>query len=544
MAGFVLHKSLTARAAVVGFVATFAAVSVAAIAFRQTDRLDRYEQSYSNTQNVLLSAIDPRFQTKVEEVARVAERMVVIGAIKGGTLFDASGHRLQSFGEQTETGFQTVLDTGRTIFRPKDADRLEFYYSPDVSRTPFHVIVRFATGGVEAELAARENRMIVLALGGGLAAGLPVALFFLLFVALPIRRINRIIGVALADPANADSGKSLSSDGSEVGQMALAIECMRSTLAGIWRSKVLVANSILESSPFAILQMNAEGVPVFNNPACVGLFERDVVHSFSSAPLPILVRDVESGEQLKLKAFIDQLDGCCRLIEIPTAVNRRYALVSSQEVGQHGRPPLTVVLAADVSTLQQGRLKAERLAGESGEALRLAGFREFELKMMLESCLALIGGANGSDVHLDATPFAREWLDTGRESGLVSSYQCGEEGPQVVGDRENLRAAVRLALIAASAQCRGAPVEIAVDFRGISFEAAGMEVTARTTGGAASRPSVADPALVLAALRKAVRRVGGQLAEMSAEEGRCVLRLTLRGVAERVSTAMKTAAKS
>lgn len=542
--GFNLHTSLLAKTAIIGFLATFIVVTAAAINFRQADRIDFYEHCYQDTANVLLSALDPRFQTKATEVARVAERMVVVGAIKGGVIFDASGHLLQTFGERIDTDFQTVFDTGRRIFRPSANGRLEFYYSPDVSHTSFHIIARYDTAGVEAIMRARENRMVVVAVGGGLAGAVAVGLFFLIFVSLPIRRIKAAIDAALADPANADAGKSLTSGGSEIGRLAMTVECLRSKLADIWRNKVLVAQGVLETSPFAIIQMNGDGLPVFANPASIEIFGRDVAHNSTGGVSGISVQDVESGQSLKVRSFVEEYADALRLVAIATPAGERFALMTSRKSDPGSRSPMTILLATDVTALQTARLDAETRHDGALSALRMAGLREFELKMMLEGCLALIGGSAGSDVHVDPTPIAREWLEGARDEGFLSDFACVEEAPQVAGGEDNLRSAIRLAMICAAARAPSIPVFLDVDFRGINFDTAGVEITARSSGGPLSRPNGLDGNLTLAALRVAIRRIGGHLGEITADEEASVLRLTLRGAAERVSTGMASKAKA
>jgi hypothetical protein len=178
--------------------------------------------------------------------------------------------------------------------------------------------------------------------------------------------------------------------------------------------------------------------------------------------------------------------------------------------------------------------------------VQFAALRELELKLMLEGCLTLLGGSKGEEAHIDITPFALEWLDPARQFGLVAKGECSEESPQVAGVQDDLRAVIRLAATAACARCGVSPLDVTIDLRGINFETVGLEVQARPSeeaGDAPLRRSSIDANLILAALRVACKRAGAQLGEVVFSDGATNIRMTLRGVAERMSTGMKAGVK-
>jgi hypothetical protein len=534
---FALHKSIVGRAAAICFVVVAGVMYFAVITLRVADTTRFIDRRYSDMRTTIQAAIDPRFQSKADEISRVAERLVVIDAIKGGALFDTSGHLQETFGEPTETSFQSIVQTGRTIFRQPSTDRLEFYYTPETTGTPFHILVRVATGEITDLETLRDGRTVVLVGIAGGAAAVAMALIFVFLVAWPLRRIGKTMQKTLADPATADLGAPLHTSGTEIGQIALTVERLRSSLADIWRTKVMVADAILEHSPFSILQMSADGSPMFANPASTELYARDVVNTFGTAPL--VVRDIATGEKANIKVYLDDHTDTARLVEIPTQKKSRFAMIGSLVVGAESRTPTTIAMAADVSAIHLARIKAEADLQQSIAKVHSAARREFELKLMLESCLSLLGGSKAADVHIDITPFAREWMQNAQEAHLIGEVQCSDEAPQVAGAREDLRAVVRLAVLATYARQGTTPVDLIIDIRGISFETVGLVVTARKAADGKGEPSVADPNLALAALRAASKRIGAQLGEVVTTEEATTLRMTLRGAAERMSTGMK-----
>ncbi|WP_237153381.1 hypothetical protein [Oryzibacter oryziterrae] len=513
------------------------AMYLSVVTLRVADTARFIDRRYADMRTTIQAAIDPRFQNKADEISRVAERLVVIDAIKGGALFDASGHLQETFGEPTETSFQSIVQTGRSIFKQSSTDRVEFYYSPETTGTPFHILVRVATGEITDLEALRDGRTLILVAIAGGAAATAMALIFIFFVAWPLRRIARTMQKTLADPASADLGAPLHTSDTEVGQIALAVERLRSSLAEIWRTKVMVADAILEHSPFPILQMSADGSPMFANPAANEIFARDVVNTFGTAPL--VVRDIESGDKTNIKVYLDDHRDAAHLVEIPTQKKSRFALLGSLIVGAETRTPTTVAMASDVSAIHLARLKAEADLQQSVKQVHNAARREFELKLMLESCISLLGNGKAPEVHIDITAFAREWVQSAQDVDLIGTVQSSDEAPQVAGAREDLRAVVRLAILATYARLGTTPVDLIVDIKGISFETVGLVVTARPSAAGNTERSVADANLALAALRAASKRIGAQLGEVVSTEEATTLRMTLRGAAERMSTGMK-----
>ncbi len=68
-----------------------------------------------------------------------------------------------------------------------------------------------------------------------------------------------------------------------------------------------------------------------------------------------------------------------------------------------------------------------------------------------------------------------------------------------------------------------------------------MTVKAACSPEAAAETLAVDWQLALAGLRGAIRRVGGQMAEVTASDNTAVVKFSLRGAAERLSTGRKSA---
>jgi PAS domain-containing protein len=543
LSGISWHKSIIPRTAAIFFVVVAAATYVTMSVSGQNDLRAFAERRYRDVLLVMQAAIDPRFQTKAEELARVCERLVVIDAVKGGAMIDDSGHLQQAFGERPETEFQAIMRTGRQIFQPHETNRLEFYFPPEQTRTPFHIVARVNSDDLSSLEALSTNRQVFLSLMAGAIASAIATIVLLLLVTYPLSRIHKAIEGILADPSNADDGVKLRAGGSEVGTLARSVDFLRSRLADVWRTKVLVADGILETSPFATIEISPDGTPIFGNPACNALFGRDVVRSFGTSPL--VVWDVEAEARNNLKFEIDAHPDETRLIEIATTAGSRYAMLASLVVGKETRAPLTIGMMAEVTAMHEARLALERTLAAADVDLRTASLREFELKLMLESCFSLLGGGRGHEVHIDIVPFGVEWMERAREVGLAVVGEVSEEGPQVAGGQEDLRSVIRLAAAAACARCGVTPVEARIDVRGINFETVGLEISVRPAqDGNGHRKSSLDANLIQAALRTACKRIGAQLGEIAQAEDSSQVRMTLRGAAERLTTTMKVGAKS
>ncbi|SCM78208.1 hypothetical protein KL86PLE_60530 [uncultured Pleomorphomonas sp.] len=539
MASPAFHISTILRPSVLAFGAVLVALlSITSLVRDQDD--ERYlERRYADVGKILSAAIDPRFQTKADEITRVAERLVVIGAIRGGVLYDGSGHEQQVFGERVEASFNAVMRTGHTVFRPAGSSKADFYYPPEASLTPFHIFLRVDVGEITSLETIRDDRAVTIALGGGAAAAAITEMVMMLMVWWPLRRVRTVVEAMLHDPASADRGQPLRGWGGEVGRLTFAFECLRSMLADVWRTRVMVADTIIESSPFAVLQINVDGHPFFANPSCARLFGRDILRTNEVSPL--MLRDVASGARHGLKAYVETYRSGIRPVEFPTPNGPKQALLASLVLGAETRAPVNVLVGVDISALHGARIAAEAALKTGMEDVAKATTRTFEYKQMLEACLALMGGGKKSQEHLQVAAFAREWLDTAAEAGAVQVAEVDGEDPEVAGGADNLRAVTRFAAFLAYTQVGSLPVDMKIDVRGIDFETAGLQVQARAAAGGGKGACVADTNLALAALKAAVARVDGRLSEVEQEEnGAVIVRVVLRGAAERMQTTMKS----
>ncbi|WP_156886879.1 hypothetical protein [Pleomorphomonas oryzae] len=540
MASPVFHISTILRPSVLAFGAVLIALLSITSLVRDRDDERYLERRYADVGKILSAAIDPRFQNKADEITRVAERLVVIGAVRGGVLYDGSGHEQQVFGEHIEASFNSVMRTGRTVFRPAGASKADFYYPPEVSLTPFHIFLRVDVGEITSLETIRDDRAVTIALGGGAAAAAITEMVMMLMVWWPLRRLRTVVEALLQDPASADRSHPLRAWGGEVGRLTFAFECLRSMLADVWRTRVMVADTIIESSPFAVLQINGDGHPFFANPSCARLFGRDILRTNEVSPL--MLRDVTSGARHNLKSFVEANKSGIRPVEFPTPNGPKQALIASLVLGAETRAPVNVLVGVDISAVYGARVAAEAALKAGMEDVARATTRTFEYKQMLEACLALMGGGGKKrQDHLQITSFVREWLDTAAEAGAVQASDIDGEDPELAGGADDLRAVVRFAAFVAYTQVGSLPVDMKIDIRGIDFETAGLQVQARAAAGGTKGACVADTNLALAALKATVARVSGQLSEVEKDEnGAVAVRIVLRGAAERVHTGMKS----
>jgi PAS domain-containing protein len=496
---------------------------------------------YDETEHLFKAAIDPRFQSKAEEIDRVANRLVVIDVVKGGALFDDSGHLLESFGEATETGFVRIGRTADYIFAVEDPARIEYYLSPGVTGTPYHLIARVDMSDLNRlqERALERVTVIAVTLSGVVFLLLSSAMIYL--VVLPSRKIISAIDAAVADPANADTGPPLIMRRTELGMIAGRVEHFRAMLGKVWRTKVMVADSILENSPFAIVQLTPDGSPIFANPAAVEFFERDIIRGDPNTP--ILLRDAETDQRGTLMELLKQANGTTRLFEPLGTGRQHYALATSLSIGVTGRAPDTIALLTDVTTMEAARQDYERRFRNEAALVGTGKRREFELKLMLESCLTLLSGPDKPQpINLDSAPYITEWLKDAKTIGIVASSHNLGDNPMVSAAPDDLRAVCRLALLVAYSRTGRVPVQIMVDSKGINFETVGLAVKAvsvPSNGDDANEATAADWQLAFAALRTALRRINGQLAEFTATHDHTVVKLILKGAAERMHTTLK-----
>ncbi len=532
-----IFASLAMLVAVATALATAAATLGVMWWVSRSDASAHLVRLHAEVERVFEAAIDPRFQSKADEVNRVLDRLVVIEAIRGGAIFDDSGHLQQTFGEVPDTSFQTIEHDGGAIFPARDPRRVEFYYPPGSIGTPVHLLARVEATSTTALERDSAERRVLFALVGAATAGL-VAFFLAHWtVAAPLQRITGTMERIAADPGGAEADAPRIAALAEVGDLAATLERFRGALADVWRTKVAVADAILDRSPFGVLQFNAEGAATFANPAAAELFEREVVRGQTAQPL--VVRDLATGSVSPLREHLLRHRGACRSVEVPSPTGQRYAVAGSLTVGADPRNAATIAMLSDVTEVHLARIDAETRFATGNARLRSARRRELELKLTLEACIALMSGPDREEEErLDALPFAVEWLAGAKEAGLAAeTVVLAAEGPTVQGPVADLKAVMRLALLVSYARCGRAPADLIVDAKGINFDTAGVTIRAQPAASAeAHEEVVADWQVAFAALRTAIRKANGQLSEFTATEEGTVLRLVLRGAAERMAT--------
>lgn len=536
----VLLTSIVALATVGAFLAAFIATFGAATFVTRNDRGEYLERLYEATSKTVRATIDPRFQSKAEEIARVTNRLVMMEILKGGAILDGTGHLVQRFGESPTTNGEAVARTAARIFPAGDRDRIEFYLPTEETGTPFPLILRIEVAEMTALETMSGTRALALALLAAGATAIAVCLLVIWRVAGPLRRIVSIVERVVADPAQADSGSKMPVGRDEIGALGIVLEQFRSTIANSWRTKVVVADYLLQSAPIGVLQLAMDGTPTQANVVAADILGRDPVGGQNT--IPLVVHDLETGTRAVLRDHVERFGSETRLVEIMQGAGTRYAVFGGLVVGRETRTPTYLCLLTDITDFFLSKVAADLARSSSDAQARVLHRRYTELKLSLEACLVLLAGNEKQpDTHAEAGPIVDEWFAQAREADMVSTLTFGNETPQLAGPADDLRAVFRLSLLLAYARIGVGPVPIAVEGKGINFETAGFTVKAQASGvePTPENNAVADWQLVLAALRSAVRRCGGQLSEFAAADGQVTIRFVLRGLAERVQTAMK-----
>ncbi|MBH0238460.1 PAS domain-containing protein [Methylobrevis albus] len=502
---------------------------------------DRFTHLRLDTTRQFMSALDPRYHNKSAEIGRTGRRLVVTEAIKGGAIFDVSGEPIDAFGETPVADFNAIRH-GQVVTRPPSApSRAEFHFTPALSGTPFHVILRVSTEETMADIADLRRQLLIIAVLGGLVGGVAAGLVVYGRVSRPARRFARAFEAAALEPASADRSSLANGRRDEIGHLASGIDSFFAMFAEAWRSRIMVADAILESAPFGVLQVTSTGRVIAANPAALALLGT-VPAANGEIPPPVLAFADGSGA-VAVVGGADPFDGECSLVSIRSSVETRHAiagavvLTTGDEAGNEGR---SIVLLADASGLEAERAglsaDVDRRVADNQQLTR----RQAELRMMLECCLAMLDTAPaGGDTHVEPARFAEHWLAEATAAGMIARGDVSEERPTVSGSAADIETVFRLALLTVYARVGGPPAMITVEGRGINFDTAGY--TFRATAGS-EITTAADWQVALAALRSAVRRVRGQVSEFSATEMECSVRIILRGAAERLSTGLSRAA--
>ncbi|ODN70913.1 hypothetical protein [Methylobrevis pamukkalensis] len=539
--------SATLFVSILVFAATLAVCAGLVMAAERTWLAEETTRLRESSIALLRSAIDPRYQTKSEEVSRVGSRLVVIDALKGASIFDETGTVLESFGERPHTTFAALRHGVVPAPESPEEARAEFHIAPVVTETPFHLLLRVDTTPMRTIVARNVARLRLAALVISLVAAAVAAMVVQRRIARPARRIAAVLAAAIEHPEAADRQLCAMARSDEIGRMARNIDSFLTQIAAAWRTRVMVADALLSNAPTGLVQVSAGGALLSANPAAERLLA--LRYGDDGLPLPTNLRMVDSGERMTLTQCAGALREGSRLVEalesrVPTFMLADAVKAGSEEAGQS-----TVILLTDVTSLQRSGQESAERAGLAEREIRERARRQLELKLMLESCLALLAPSpSGPDEHIDPLPLAVNWIRDAQAAGLVGEADVSLEGPIVSGAAADVEAIVRLGLLSVFARAGSTPVRLVVEGKGINFETAGYTFRAYPPAAAQAHDdgsaSAADWQLALAALRTAVKRVRGQVSEFASTEDETSVRVILRGATERVHTGLASSRQS
>ncbi|SON54213.1 hypothetical protein HDIA_0672 [Hartmannibacter diazotrophicus] len=505
----------------------------------------RYTEELANLRKtsiaLLQSAIDPRFQSKAEEIGRVGTRLVVIDALKGASIFDATGSQLETFGERPFTTFNAIRHGVIPAPESSEEARAEFHISPEESQTAYHLLIRVDTSQMLARVAANLRQLRIMSVMIGLLVSLFSGFLVRQRIALPAKRINRIVREALLTPTRAGEERCDIGRRDEIGHLAREIDDFLLQFAAAWRTKVMVADMLLSTSPIGVIQFSDKGVILAANPAAHSLVNLEFDQG--GKELPRTLRLTASDQTVSLDKAGVNFGTETYLVEAMEAPTPTYLLASAVANEDTEGFKTTVLLLTDATKLYKERLSLIEERDRGWRDVEERSRRQLELKMMLESCLSLMAPApSGPDGSIEPMPMAEAWINDAQAVGLVKSAESSVEAPTVSGDSHDIDAVMRLALLTAMARIGKSPVDIVVEGKGINFETAAYTVRARAPAAGAELADASSNAtdwnLALAALRVAIKRVKGQMVDFSATDEEVSVRMILRGASERLSTGM------
>jgi PAS domain-containing protein len=494
---------------------------------------------YAETANVVRATVDVRSASRAEEMQRVGNRLVLSGSISGAAIYDSAGELQLVAGEAPAVSLARVLDERRDRFPGRDGTRVDFYLPPALSETPFHIIVRRDASAVLSE--ARHTLLAGLAIivAGGLAAGLFAALLAQRLASRPLARIAGTLRTAAGAPERADAAPVAASGVAEIRMLGDAADALLKASADGWRGPVAAARALLETAPVPVVLLTPEGDIASANEAAARFFGPQL--QLERATTLIQVVDVETGRRTALAGVGAEPGRGMREVRIETRFGTSHAELGVTTTDTAGNEPTTVLMFFDLGARHEIETALARRAERAEQAAGDERRRGFELKLMLEGCLALMGGAEPDAAEtLDPTAAILEWRDRAIEAGIARSVSLAPGAIAVAGPAGALRRIFRLALVAAYARCGGGPVDISV-VSGETASGVSFSITARPADAAAeSWRTDADWALPLAALRSEIQRAGGRMSEFASEDRETVVRFALRRSADASSRSDRT----
>ncbi|MGI9387626.1 MAG: hypothetical protein ACR2OX_09365, partial [Methyloligellaceae bacterium] len=381
-----------------------------------------------------------------EDVAlteKIGRRLISLGDILGGVIYDRDGVRLGHFGKSPSLSWISARKEGVTRLRHPNMCCLDVLLPPEKTGLEHDLILRLDAVKAHGQVRNRFAALAITSLMDCLVFAFCVVLLLYFFVSQPIARMTRAAENAVRDPQNAQKYDLNWTRHDELGTLSQAITSLAKKTASVYRNELYVAKQVMYRTRLAIIHFNPEGHVIAVNRPGLRLFQAKTLRALRQSN-PKMIRfetklegdPVDAIESLSEGSYSEAGFAVTKNGDIPCMIS---GSIMRKADGEPLRYAVTFVPTLDYAN-QINTLKAEIAEREAESEAKKR--HSAEMRLISETYSNILETRNKTQLDLSNIEVVaiksavNHWHDYVTDVGVMADINWEDEKPTIKADRE------------------------------------------------------------------------------------------------------------
>lgn len=408
--------------------------------------LEKETNVYERLEERALIAVNAAIEdADFEDVAlteKIGRRLISIGDILGGSIYDSEGARIGHFGKSPSLSWISARKEGVVRLRHPSMCCVDVLLPPNQTGLEYDLILRLDATHAHSQI---RNLFADLMFKSSVNAlicciGIVVLLYFL--VSKPIARMKHAAENAARDPQNAFKYELNWNRRDELGALSQSITTLAKKTASVYQNELYVAKQVMYRTRLAIIHFNPEGRVIAVNRAALNLFQFKNLKEMGQAnPKMIRFEDKLDGDP------VDAIESSSQgnYSEPGFAITKNGeipCIISGAIMRKANREPMRYALTLVPALEYANQINTLKAAIADNEAKNEAKKRLWaEMRLVSETYSNILDTKNKAQrgsprIEVVSIKSAvNQWLDYTTDLGLTIDVQCENEKISVKADR-------------------------------------------------------------------------------------------------------------
>ncbi len=350
-----------------------------ALLTKETNLHDRLED------RALIAVIAAIDDVNFEDVAltqRIGRRLISLGDILGGSIYDSEGTLIGQFGKTPSLSWFSARNEGTIRQRDPSLCCIDVLFTRKQTALAYDLILRLDAKHANGEIQNHFAELALTSFVNALICCISMIVLSYFLVSRPIARIRSAAAKAAADPQNATRYGLNSRRKDELGALSKAVLTLAEKTASVYQNELYVAKQVMYRTRLAIIHFNPQGRVIAVNRSALRLFQVKTLKELREANQKVFRFEkklegdaVDAIESLGDGNYSEAGFVITKKSEIPCMISGAIMRKANGEVMRYA---ITIVPALDYAN-QIKTLKAEIAEREAETAARKRQWAEMRL---------------------------------------------------------------------------------------------------------------------------------------------------------------------